>query len=212
MRLLWLAAASLLLAGPQQSDYLKPPYGPANPLLSPDRAYSLIGSYEDSQLFIEDNHTHQRRLVMGITVQTMTLAWAPDSSAFIVNDRPVSNFETAYIYDVKTLHGLDLRRRIAEADSRAIPFLDGQITLDDSAPQINLPSGKNADHQFVHADRWLDKHHVQVELTGHTDSVMVHDRIDPSDCFVFRYRISLTGVVEKLSRQVYPVPRHGCRE
>jgi hypothetical protein len=212
MRPLCLLMLALVAALPQRADFLKRPFGPANPLVSPDGAWSLIGIFPDSQLWIEDNRTHQRRLVMGVTVQTMTLAWAPDSSAFVVNDRPVSNFETACLYDVKTLHPLDLRRRIFVSDPSAIPFLDGQIALNDRGPQVNLPSGKNADHQFVHATRWLDVQHVEVDLNGHTDSVMADNRIDPSDCFVLHYRIDRTGAVTRLSRRIYPVPPQGCNE
>jgi hypothetical protein len=92
--------------GQQPSVPLRPPFGPANRLVSPDRAYALFGNDQAARLWLEDTRTHQRLEVVKATIQTLTLAWSPDSAAFIVNDRVVSDLEFSYIYNVKTWTGL----------------------------------------------------------------------------------------------------------
>jgi hypothetical protein len=75
MRGLFFMAAMLIaqLAG-QESAPLKPPFGPENPLVSPDGAYALFG--ENNMLWLRDQHTGTRRIVMMATLQTLTLACA----------------------------------------------------------------------------------------------------------------------------------------
>src|ERR1035441_6528266 len=83
--------------GQQRSAPLRPPFGPANQLASPDGAYALFGSDKAAQLWLEDTRMHQRMMVVKVTVQTLTLAWSPDSAAFIANDRAASDLEISYI-------------------------------------------------------------------------------------------------------------------
>jgi hypothetical protein len=172
---------------------LTAPYGPTHPLVSPNGAYSLFGIDQPAQLWLEDTRTHQRRLVFEVTVQTLTLEWAPDSKAFLANDRWASDVEFAYLYDVETLNRIDLRARILAADPEAARFFQTR----DAAP-----------HSYLHAMRWLDAHRVEVRLRGHTDGIS--DR--PGDCFDLRYRANRDGLVEKHSQRVLPLTSPECRQ
>jgi hypothetical protein len=184
------------VAGQRQSAPLKPPFGPANQLVSPDGAYALFGGDAAlCQLWLEDRRTHERKTVFRVTLQTLTLAWSPDSAAFIANDRAVSDLEYAYIYDVKTLVRLDLRSRILAADAEAARFVPGHNT---------------APHSYFHAIRWLDARHVEVQLHGHTDGTQVGTSVRPGDCFDLRYRVARDGTVEKLSRRLAALTAKGC--
>ena len=167
--------------------------GPGERMVSPNGAYVLFATAP--QLWLEDTHTHQRRKVLDVTLQTLTLAWAPDSSAFAVNDRFASDIEMAYLYDVKTLERLDLRPRILAAYPDASRFVPGQ----DTAP-----------HSYCHVVRWLDAQHVDVRLHGHTDGVRVGASIRPGDCFELRFRVSRDGAVKDLCRRVLPVTSKAC--
>jgi len=176
---------------------LEPPYGPDHKLVSPNGSYALYGLDQPAQLRLEDLRTHQSKLVFRVTVQTLTLAWSPDGTAFIANDRASSDLEFAYIFDVNTLHHLDLRSRILAAHPAAARFAPGPNT---------------APHSYCHAIRWLDARHVEVALHGHTDGVRISDSVHPGDCFDLRYRVSRDGAVEKLSQRVSPVTSKGCEE
>lgn len=187
----------LLLALPvtaqQSAVRLQAPYGPANPLISPDGAYELHGSGAlESQLWIEDRRTHQRRPVFRVTLQTLTLAWSPDAAAFVANDRAASDVETAWLYDAKNLERLDLPRLIRNADPEAARFFTPGV------------------HSYVHAALWLDATHVAVRLFGHTNGERGGDATRPGDCFDLRYRIGRDGAVEKLSQRVMPIGPTGC--
>jgi hypothetical protein len=182
------------VAAQAPSAFLKSPYGPANRVLSPDGDYALFGIYETSQLWLEDTHAHQRKLAFGVTIQTLTLAWSPDSAAFIANDRFVSDVENAYIFDVKTLDRLDLGSRIiAAADAGAACFLPGENQ-----------------HSYFHAIRWLDARHVEVQLHGHTDGTWNKNSVRPGDCFDLRYRVGRDGAVQKLSQRVASLDSKAC--
>jgi hypothetical protein len=80
--------------------------------------------------------TQLRRIVFPVTVQTLTLAWSPDSAAFLADDRDVSDRELAHIYDVKTLRRLDLRKRILAADGGAARFVPAS-----TPPSIRISTG-----------------------------------------------------------------------
>jgi hypothetical protein len=126
-------------------------------------------------------------MVFKVTVQTLTMAWSPDSGAFIANDRESSDREFAYIYDVKTLERLDLLQLILKQDPTAARF---------------VPSQTRSVHSYVHGTGWLDAQHIGVRLHGHTDG--------PVDCFDLRYRVDRDGQVQKLSERVFPVTPTGC--
>ena len=53
--------------------------------------------------------------VLRATLQTLTLAWSPDSTAFIANDRSAGDGELAWLYQARTLDRLDLRSFIVAA-------------------------------------------------------------------------------------------------
>ena len=198
MHAVWFIA--ILAAAPAvaqtRSMALEPPFGPEHALASPDGAYSLFGSATAPQLWLEDTPTHRRRLVFEVTLQTLTLAWSPDSAAFIANDRWASDQELAYIYDASTLARVDLRSRILAADPGAARF---------------VPSRDAAPHSYVHAIRWLDSAHVEVRLHGHTDGTWNGTSGKPGDCFDLRYRAGRDGSIAKLSQRVLLVSSNGCR-
>jgi hypothetical protein len=186
------------LAGQQRSVSLKEPFGPENQLISPNGAYALFGIQspvnKENALWLEDLRTHERKMVFRVTVQTLTVAWSPDSAAFIANDRAVSDVENAYIFDVKTLDRLDLTARItANAGPGAARFLKDQNQ-----------------HSYFHATRWLDARHVEVELYGHTDGIAKGTYVQSGDCFNLRYRVSRDGEVQKLSRRVASLDSQKC--
>jgi hypothetical protein len=186
----WVAVLAISqLAGQTRSVSLKEPFGPENSLVSPNGAYGLFGVQSangpDNALWLEDRRTHERRKVFSVTVQTMTLAWSPDSAAFIANDREASDVENAYIFDVKTLERLDLTAR---------------ITLTPGAERFLKDRNM---HSYFHAIRWLDARHVEVALYGHTD-------FGESECFNLRYRVGRDGEVRKLSQRVAPVDAKEC--
>ena len=141
-------------------------------------------------------------MVFKVTLQTLTLAWCPDSTAFIANDRVASDLEIAYIYDAKTLNRLDLRSRIVAADPGAIRFFEpGQVT----AASVFGPNEKVPTTSHVHAIRWLDAQHVEVQFVGHTGGVLIGQSIEGGDCFELRYRVSRSGEVQRLSQRVVPI-------
>lgn len=189
-----LAAARPRLHLSPKSNYLNKPFGPVNRLLSPDGSQALWGDYDQSQLWLEDTRTHQRRMVRGITVPTMTLAWSPDSTKFAVNDRAASNVEEAYLYDAASLNSLDLADRLTKSDARAEKIF------------------KAADHSYVHTLGWLDRDHVEVQLSGHTDGETAGGKFHPPDCFDFRYRVSINGEVQPLSALVARWSDPACKD
>jgi hypothetical protein len=196
------------IGGQPQSAHLRMPYGEANPVLSPDGAYALFGSDAALyQLWIEDRHTQKRQIVLRATLQTLTLAWSPDSTAFIANDRATSDVEVAWVYEARTLDRLDLRSLIFTADPGSARFLvPGKINR---APPEE-PNAKVPTMSYVHAIRWLDAQHVEVQLVGHTAGVRIGNSIEPGDCFDLRYRIGRDGAVEKLAQRVSAITSKGC--
>jgi hypothetical protein len=191
-------------AGQQVSVPLKPPFGIQNQLISPDEVYGLFGDH--NALWLEDERTHEIRKVMDVTVQTMTLAWSPDSSAFIANDRALSDVENAYVYDAKKLDRIDLRRQVLAADHWA-------------ASRFTASANLAASHSYFHALRWLDARHIEMQLHGHTDGTLsgrpfrpghAEDSIRPGDCFDLRYRVGIDGVVQRLSQRIAPLTSTRC--
>ncbi len=187
--------AALPAAGQPRSERLNPPFGPANGLVSPNGAHALFRSDKAPQLWLENNRTHERKLVFEVTVQTLTLVWSPDSTAFIANDRSSSDLEFACTIEVNKFARHDLRRLILAADPEATHFVPGQ----DAAP-----------HSYFHAIRWLDSTHVEVQLHGHTDGTWSAGSLRPGDCFDLRYSVNKDGAVRKLSRRISPITSKGC--
>jgi hypothetical protein len=91
-------------------------------VVSPDGAYGLF--WGPLGLSIDDRHTHGQRFVMIVAVTlTATMAWSPDSAAFVVNHRVASDLEIAYLFDAKTLDEIDLGGRIAATDPELKRFI-----------------------------------------------------------------------------------------
>lgn len=167
------------------------PYGPTPRLASPDGSRVLygipyrIGVNDGTQLWIEDTRTRQRRMLIQIE-DTLSAAWSPDGKAFSVNDHTASDTTRAYIYDADTLGRLNVADSILKADRDAEPYAQG--------------------HAYFDIERWDGPQWVLVHFHGHTDQ-------PPVVCFDFRYRVSRTGTVEKLSQRVVPISRESlCRE
>jgi hypothetical protein len=156
------------------------PYGRVQPLPSPDGEHTLYGvPFQDGkndgpQLWIKDNSTGASKPVLtgGGTMQAF---WSPDGKAFSVNVHWTSDRESAYIYDTETLKRQSVQEDILAADPESRNFTIA--------------------HAYFHVERWDGPAHVFVRFHGHTDKA-------PVQCFEFRYRVSRTGVVEKLSERV----------
>jgi len=165
---------------------LTPPYGRVQPLPSPDGAHTLYGvEFQDgknagSQLWIRDNSTGGSRLLLTLG-GSMQAFWSPDGNAFSVNDHWASDRESAYIYDTETLKRQNVGEDILAADPESRHFTNA--------------------HAYFHVERWDGPAQVIVQFHGHTDEA-------PVRCFEFRYRVSRTGVVEKLSERVHPLDKN----
>ena len=152
------------------------------PLPSPDGAHTLYGvEFQDgktagSQLWIRDNSTGAGRVLL--TSMGMQAFWSPDGTAFSVNDHRTSDRESAYIYDTETLKRQNVGEDILAADPESRHFANA--------------------HAYFHVGRWDGPAHVFARFDGHTDQV-------PVQCFEFQYRVSRTGMVEKLAEHVHPV-------
>jgi len=155
------------------------PWGPMKRLPSPDGTFVLYEKQgvDEPQLWIEDTRTHRRTKLFDIA-STLTAGWSADGSAFYVNDHSGSDEEQAYIYDVATLKRVDAGVRIVAADAKTRPFSKG--------------------HAYFEVERWADNQEVAVRFFGHTDE-------PPVTHFDFRYRVSRTGAVKKLSQHTEPV-------
>jgi hypothetical protein len=157
--------------------------GPVTRLTSPDGRYILYRVDIPDQLRIEDTHTHHRQLLISVS-STLSASWSPDGLAFLVQDHWASDSARAFIYDAKTLQGLDLGSSILAADPGVRHFANG--------------------HAYFDVDRWEDTQHVFVRFHGHTDKF-------PVACFDFRYRVSRAGTVEKSSQRVFLIDdQTGC--
>ncbi len=164
------------------------PYGRVQPLPSSDGALTLYGvEFQDgkndgAQLWIRDNSTGASRLLLTLG-GSMQAFWSPDGKAFSVNDHWASDRESAYIYDTETLKRQNVGEDILAADPESRHFTNA--------------------HVYFQVERWDGLAHVFVRFQGHTDEA-------PVRCFEFQYRVSRTGVVEKLSERVHPIDENLC--
>ena len=169
-----------LLANAQE---LGLPLSPVTRLPSPDGSKVLYGvPYEKSrsggpELWIENTRTRQRTKLFDIG-GTLTAAWSPDGTAFYVNNRWASDREQAYIYDAATVKRIDIGALILAADPAARQFANG--------------------HAYYEVEHWTDSRNVAVRFFGHTD-------LPPVTHFDFRYRVSRSGKVKRLSQETAPV-------
>jgi hypothetical protein len=111
--------------------------------------------------------------------------WSPDRSAFYVNERLGSDSALAYVYEASTLERINVRDAIFKADSAAASAAKG--------------------HVYFEIEQWQGSQHALARLHGHTDQF-------PVSCFEFRYEISRTGEVLKLSEHVATASAAGCEE
>ena len=174
-------------AGKQPAD-LTLPYGRVQLLPSPDGAHTLYGvEFQDGkndgpQLWIRDSSTGASKLLLTLG-GTMQAFWSPDGKAFSVNDHWTSDRESAYMYDTETLKRQNVGEDILAADPESRHFANA--------------------HAYFQIERWDGPAHAFVRFQGHTDEA-------PVRCFEFQYRVSRTGVVEKLSGRVHPIDPHLC--
>ncbi len=173
---LGLVSLAIVLANAQEL-YL--PLGPVTQLASPDGYGILYGEKSNSglQLWIEDERTRRRTKLFDVG-GTLSAVWCADGSAFYVNDHWASDRERAYIYDAASLERMDIADRILAADPQSPRFATG--------------------HSYFDIERWDGTHDVYVRFSGHTDE-------PPVTSFDFRYRVSRTGVVKKLSQRFAPI-------
>ena len=165
------------------------PYRQVQPLPSPDGAHTLYGvqvqdgKNEGTQLWIKDNSTGASKLLLTLGIATMQAFWSPDGKAFSVNVHWTSDRDNAYIYDTETLKPQNVGEEILAGDPESRNFTKA--------------------HAYFQVERWDGPADVFVRFQGHTDEA-------PVQCFDFQYRVSRTGVVEKLSERVHPVDENGC--
>jgi hypothetical protein len=209
MRLVAFALTSVLLAASAPTSpnttaiYLTAPFGKANAFVSPDGEHALWGDYKNVELQMEDTKTRADHLVARMTVQTLSLAWSPDSRYFAVNDRPASSIEDAYIFNTATLERIKLRDRLTTARPEVTRYF-----LSDNF-RGRLTHGRSVLHSYLHVLRWLDNQHVELQLHGDTDGRFAHDNPDrhlyPAECFDLRYSVGLDGSVRRISIHVWDV-------
>jgi hypothetical protein len=197
---------SLLLSVPgptcssTEATYLKSPYGKENPLISPGGKQALWGDYQKSTLELQDSGLHTSRTVIGITLQTMSLAWSPDSRHFAVNDRRASDLEDAYLFDTSQLERINLRERLTAVMPKVKRFYltGGSLST--------LKHGRDVLHSYLHVLRWLDYGHVELQLHGNTSGRFAHDNPDghlyPAQCFDLRFNMGVDGSVREMSERL----------
>lgn len=140
-----------------------------------------LGRNEGPELWIEDAATHKRTKLLDVP-GTLSAGWSADSKEFYVNDHWASDREQAYVYNAATLTRIDLAERILKEDPEIRPYA--------------------FDHPYFEVTGWDGPQGVFVRFFGHTTGPVV--------CFSFRYRVSLTGAVQKLSQHVAPVTANFC--
>jgi hypothetical protein len=158
-------------------------------MASPNRRYVLYGVpfkegfTENPQFWIQDNLSGKKTLLFGLS-RTLTARWAPDSSAFAVNDEFSSDTTAAYIYAVPTLTRLNLGEKIIAAYPKDERFTNG--------------------HAYFEIEGWKDPKHVTVVFHGHADGE------SPMVCFELRYLVARDGSATKLSEVSGLPPKAPC--
>src|ERR1700732_487988 len=123
-------------------------------LASPDDRWTLTNGCKgcpegQEMLWLVQNDDHHRRLVRKYahTVQT---AWAPDSSAFYLNDESAANKTRALAVEPTSRKITELEKLIVAGDPAAVRYL-------------------NAGHSFLAVQRWLTPADLSITLIGHFD-------------------------------------------
>jgi len=160
------------------------PQGPITRLASPDHKWTLIfecpNDCAERKLWIEASTSHTRRLVNEYE-RSLDISWAPDSHSFFVNDEFGSNGTLCYVYDPIALKVQEVAAMLTSGDTDATMFI-------------------RAGHSYLKAKQWINSQELLVVLYGHFDD-------PPARGFTIRYRVSLTGRVQKLSQRSQEVPQ-----
>ena len=148
-------------------------------LASPDDRWTLTNGCKgcpegQEMLWLVQNDDHHRRLVRKYA-RTVQTAWAPDSSAFYLNDESAPNKTRAFVVEPRSLKITELEKLIVAADPAAVRYL-------------------NAGHSFLAVQRWLSPIDLSVTLIGHFDQ-------PPATQFELRFRVNLNGRIVKESQR-----------
>jgi hypothetical protein len=152
---------------------------------------------------MEDTSTHADRLVGPYTVQTISLAWSPDSRHFVVNDRETSTESDADVFDTETLQRTNLRDRLTAKVPEAMAYLVGNKP---ESQRGKVSHGRDVMHAYVDVLRWIDDDHLELQLHGNFAGRFRHDNPDghlySAGCFDLRFRLGLDGSVLNLSQRM----------
>jgi hypothetical protein len=148
-------------------------------LASPDDHWTLTNGCKgcpegQEMLWLVQNDDHHRRLVRKYA-RTVQTAWAPDSSAFYLNDESAPDKTLAFVIDARSLKITEIEKIIVAADPSAARYV-------------------RAGHSFLAAQKWLAPAELIVNLTGHFDQ-------PPATQFELRYRVNLNGRIVKESQR-----------
>jgi len=170
-----LLAASQIKANPPVANL---PRGEASRIPSPNGKWTLIfecpNDCSERKLWVEETSSHARKLVKEYD-RSLDIAWAPDSRLFFVNDNSGSTDARCYVYEAASLKETDVAKVVLARYPDAEQFV-------------------NSGHSYLRAKRWLNSHALLVVLTGHNDG-------SPPGAFTLRYRVDLSGRVQKLSQK-----------
>lgn len=153
------------------------PKGEVSRIPSPNGKWTLIfecpNDCGERKLWVEETSSRARKLVRDYE-RSLDISWAPDSRFFFVNDNSGSTDARCYVYEAASLKETDVAKVVAAGVPDAEQFL-------------------NSGHSYLRAKQWLNSHELLVVLTGHNDGL-------PPGAFTLRYRVDLSGRVQKLSQ------------
>lgn len=153
------------------------PKGEVSRIPSPNGKWTLIfecpNDCSERKLWVEETSSRARKLVREYE-RSLDISWAPDSRFFFVNDNSGSTDARCYVYEAASLRETDVAKVVVAGVPDTEQFL-------------------NSGHSYLRAKRWLNSHELLVVLTGHNDGL-------PPGGFTLRYRVDLSGRVQKLSQ------------
>ena len=153
------------------------PKGEVSRIPSPNGKWTLIfecpNDCSERKLWVEETSSRARKLVKEYD-RSLDISWAPGSRFFFVNDNSGSTDARCYVYEAASLKETDVAKVVVAGVPDAEQFL-------------------NSGHSYLRAKRWLNSHELLVVLTGHNDGL-------PPGAFTLRYRVDLSGRVQKLSQ------------
>jgi hypothetical protein len=153
------------------------PKGEVSRIPSPNGKWTVIfecpNDCSERKLWVEETASRARKLVKEYE-RSLDISWAPDSRFFFVNDNSGSTDARCYVYEAASLKETDVAKVVVAGVPDAEQFL-------------------NSGHSYLRAKGWLNSHELLVVLTGHNDGL-------PPVAFTLRYRVDLSGRVQKLSQ------------